>query len=403
MRVVLEPAAFGEAAGWAARYAAGAGNSQPMLAGVHLAVAGTTLTLRTTDGDTMATVEVPAGVAGEGEVVLPAKLVGDIARRLPDERVCLDLEGAAATLTCGTLTLELQGMPPEGFPPPRALPTAIGTVRADDLAAAVRRTAAGIGDERQQPPFRSYGILAGQTLRIAATDRYRLPAADCAWQPTAGHREGAALLVPPVLAEVAAGLPASGEVALHADSARRAFGLSWPGRRVLLPVVDAEMTPYGRALTMASATRFAVEVDRKELLDALARVSPMVEPETVSEGGREKRVGQARLGLGFGPEGLQLAVRGRVGRIAETVEVPYEGPPLELRVNLGFLTEAVRATGGERIRIGLPNASADPRQHRMVTLARVGESGYLHVVMLMQAYGGPLDPWMAPPGQLRAA
>jgi len=212
---------FADAVTWAARYASGgrrqagggrrdASEAIPLraaYAGLHIAAAGTRLVLRATDGDAAARAEVDAGVAGEGEVVLPAKLLADVATKLPKEIVILEVEGAGATLTCGGLALQLQSTNPADFPSASELPPTLGAVRAGDLREAVKRVVPGIGDEDQYPQWRSFGILAGPALRIVATDRARLPAADTPWQPTLDHQENVAFLAPRSLADIAATCP----------------------------------------------------------------------------------------------------------------------------------------------------------------------------------------------------
>jgi len=145
----------------------------------------------------------------------------------------------------------------------------------------------------------------------------------------------------------------------------------------------------------AAQARLSAELDREELAAALERVKPMVQ--------RGSKGDMTKLGLRLRAGGVELVMRGSAGMITEVVAAEYDGPDLALRVMPTHLTDAVKATGGERIRIGLPSAAADPQQHRMITVARVGETGYLHLVMLMRYAGDALDPWVQPRGRLRGA
>ncbi len=396
LTAVFERKAFADAATWAARYARSGGDGSPRLSGLLVTVKGTTATLRATDGYVWATVTLPAGVEQGGTVMLPAGLVGQIASSLPEGSVALRVDGATAGLTCGTLTAELHTLDTSMVQRPPELDEVLGAVRAADLRVAIRRTAPGVGNEKQEVSFRAFGILAGPALRIAAADRYRLPAADIAWQPTLDHQGATVFLAPPALRDVAAHLPADGEVTIRLAANRATFGLSWPDHDVVLPTVAAEPVPYHRSLAMAARVALAVELDQAEFAATLKRLGHTVEKS--SDGGKSK------LGLRLVPgEGLELACRGSAGRLAEMVEADYDGPELVLRVNHSHLAAAVDATGGERIRLAFPSDSPDANTHRLFAVSRVGETGYVHIVMLNRYSGDALDPWVTSRRGMRAA
>lgn len=401
MKAIFDPAEFAEAVAWTARHALGSSaGGWPILTGLLMHAEGAQVVIRASDGDVWVRATIPADVVEPGATVLPARLLADVAKGLPKAPVDLATERASATLTCGGLALEVGTQDPADFPMAPELPEVLGAVNAAELQEAVARVKCGVGNKKETAPFRSFGLLAGPALRLVATDRNRLPAADVPWQPTLDHPEGTvAALLPPDLADVAGRLPKHGDVTLHLgarqDGVRR-FGLTWPGHDVVLPIVEAQAPPYGRTLGLA-VPKLSVELDHTEVAAALRRVGATVER-------REDATTTLGVRLAPGAPGtIEFLARSVLGRAGETLEVDYDGPELSLRVNWAYLRDAVEAVGGERIRIGLPSTSEDPAKHRMLAIHRSNETTYIHIVMLVRYMGDAFDPWIYVDRRLRGA
>lgn len=402
MKAVFDPAEFAEAVAWTARHARqSSGDRWPILTGLLIHAEGDRVAIRASDGDVWVRATVPAKeVIEPGATVLPAHLLADVAKGLPEAQVELATERASATLTCGGLALEVGTQDAADFPAPPELPKVLGAVNAAAFQDAVARVKCAVGSTKEAAPFRSFGLLAGPALRLAATDRNRMPAADVPWQPTLDHPEGTGtVLLPPDLADVAGRSPKYGDITLHLgarqDGVRR-FGLTWPGHEVVLPIVEAPAPPYDRTLGLA-VPKLSVELERAQVAAVLKRVGATVERRE----GATTTLG-VRLTPGA-PGTIEFLARSVLGRAGETLEVDYEGPELSLRVNWAYLRDAVEAVGGERICIGLPSTSEDPAKHRMLAIHRSNETTYIHIVMLVRYAGDAYDPWIYVDRRLRGA
>lgn len=375
MKATLDPGSFRDAAVWAAGYAAQPGREgDPVLTGLLVDCSGETTVLRATDRDVWATAEVTGVVHDHGTAVLPSRLLADVASKLPDKAVELVVEDGGATLTCGTLELRVQTLAAHdypvdstGFPPP------LGTACAELFRDALGRAGVAVGTDKQGPPWNTLALLAGPRLRLASVDRYRLAAADLDWTPVGGREHEAALL-PALVVALAKELPANGTVAVHLDDRR--FGLAWPGRTVVSPVVVADVPPYGKQVAGAAVVKATLEVDRADLLEALGRLAP----------GVDKRGDfAAKMSLRLAAGSLELTVTSdAVRRMREVVEATYDGPEIELSLNWAYLRAAVTAVGGERLRVTLPTADPNPLKHRKVVLTTETDPDYLHLVMLLR-------------------
>ncbi|MEX5635762.1 DNA polymerase III subunit beta [Parafrankia sp. FMc2] len=346
---------------------------------VHLTAEDGRLVLQATDLDVWATAEVEATVDTPGTAILHAKLVTEVAGRLRKAPVTLELEGTALTLTCGAMVLHARTMN-VAWPQFPAVPTEIGRVKAEALRDAVARVAPGVGEPEADPPFRSISADTADTLTLAATDRRRLAVARVALEPVLGYTGDAGVLLPATLVAVAQGLPKSGDASLHLDpvstatQGARRFGLSWPGRSVSAGTVMGVAAPYARTLAIAKPVLTAA-VDRAELVDAIRRVVPAAERDKVKA---------IRMDLTFTPGELELTGASAAGEAREAVEAEYDGPEIPLHLNAQYLLDALEATGGERVHIGLAKTDTDPRKHATLMITNPQDPNYMHVVTLIR-------------------
>lgn len=93
-------------------------NTIPILANVLLRADGTRMTLKATDLDLEVTETVPASVEADGSTTVPAHMLYDIVRKLPDgSEVMLSIgDGSGLSLVSGRSSFRLQMLPETDFP-----------------------------------------------------------------------------------------------------------------------------------------------------------------------------------------------------------------------------------------------------------------------------------------------
>ena len=92
MKFRVERELLTEALGAAARVASSRNNAMPALSGVHMQVKGDSLVLTCTDNDLSVRSTLAVGGAQDGVAVVSAKLVSDIVRAMPEEKVTIDAQ-----------------------------------------------------------------------------------------------------------------------------------------------------------------------------------------------------------------------------------------------------------------------------------------------------------------------
>ena len=102
-------------------------------------------------------------------------------------------------MTCGEAAFTLATLPPDEYPELPDLPQLAGTADGGVLAAAIGQVTPAASRDDTLPMLTAVSIeLTGETMTLAATDRYRLAVRDLGWSPApgAGDHGRVAVLVP---------------------------------------------------------------------------------------------------------------------------------------------------------------------------------------------------------------
>jgi DNA polymerase III subunit beta len=309
-----------------------------VLAGVRLTASGEELELAATDMELSLRTTLPANVAGEGSVVVPGKLLSDLARLLPAGDVSLQVQEGSLNVTNGSYASRLHTYAAEDFPrlPSSDLP--LTTLAAVPLLETIERVSRSASRDESRPVLT--GILVrfeGATLTMAATDSYRLSMKETALPQPGPDLE--AIIPARALAElqrIAAGAETvelgvlENHVVFHADgvwlTTRRIDG-QFPNVKQLVPdTFEIQLT-----------------LPRSELLDVVRRAAVMAQR-------------NAPLRLRFAEGELTVSAQSQdVGETRETLPVPYSGEAIEIGFNADFLREGLESVPTDDIELKLIN------------------------------------------------
>ncbi|MPY82610.1 MAG: DNA polymerase III subunit beta [Actinophytocola sp.] len=340
MKIRVERDGLADAVAWVAR-SLPARPSVPVLGGVLLeAGAGPddsdALTVSGFDYEVSATVGVPATIADGGKALVSGRLLADITKALPAQPVDITVDGSRATITCGSARFSLPTMPVEDYPQLPAQPSLAGELAGETFGQAVAQVAVASGKDDTLPMLTGLRLeITGDTLTMVATDRFRLAMKEFSWQPAEGMADAAVLVPARTLAEAAKSLGSSGTtVRLGLSSSEGLLGLSGAGRFATTRLLDAEFPPYRQLLPSQHTSRAVLDV--ATLAEAIKRVS------LVAERGTQVR-------LEFGDQSLRLTAGGDdEGSAEEELPVEYEGEPVTIAFNPGYLSDGLAALNTER-------------------------------------------------------
>jgi DNA polymerase-3 subunit beta len=374
----VERDVLADAVGWTAR-ALPARPAVPVLAGMRLAAAGE-LTLSTFDYEASAQASVPAVTDDEGTVLVSGRLLAEIVRSLPARPVELSSDGTRATLVCGSAKFTLMLLPEEEYPTLPAMPPLAGSVGSDVLASAISQVAVAAGRDDTLPALTGIRVeMAGDTLTLVATDRYRLAVRELHWQPARPDISGAVLVPARVLSDTARSLTSAAEVAIGLGGAAGAeqaggdgiIGFEAGGRQATTRLLGGE---YPRYQTLLPSEFSAVaELPAAPFAESVRRVALVAERNTPVR--LSFSAGQLVLDAGTGDE----------AQATETLEASFDGDDLQIAFNPGYLLDGLTAADSDTARISFTT----PTRPAVITGKR-GEDAqqdYRYVLMPIRSAG----------------
>ncbi|MFM9035602.1 MAG: DNA polymerase III subunit beta [Mycobacterium sp.] len=340
---------FADAVAWVARSLPSRPPSNPVLAGVLITGSEQGLSISAFDFDVSAEAQVPAEIASPGTVLVSGRLLSEITRALPAKPVDVHVDGARMLLNCGNAKFSLPAMPVEDYPALPELPAETGVLPADVFAEAVGQVAVAAGRDDPLPMLTGIRLeIAGDTVVLAATDRFRLAVRELTWSTTAPEMEAAVLVPARTLAEAAKAVTPGTDVhvamgAGAAVGAERLLGMRSGGRRSTTRLLDTEFPKYRQLLPTEHTAVATIAV--AELTEAIKRVA------LVADRGAQVRMefGRDVLRLSAGADG--------VGMAEEELPVDFAGEPLTIAFNPTYLTDGLGSLHCDRVTFGFTTSS----------------------------------------------
>ena len=341
----------------------------PVLGGILLEVSDTTLVVAGFDYEVSTRAEISVDADADGRILVSGRLLAEITRALPAGKpVDLQTDGTRVNITAGSAKFSLPTMPVEDYPPLPEMPAASGTVEANAFAEAVVQTAISAGRDDTLPMLTGVRVeIEGDTLTLAATDRFRLAVREVGWTPDVPSLSTAVLVPARTLLDTAKAFSGAGSVVVALGDGL--LGLQAGGRRTTVRLLDVEFVKYRSLLPTSSTT--TVQVSVAELTEAIRRVA------LVTDRGHHLRM-QVTDGL------LTLTAGGDdEGRAEEALSVEASGAELLIAFNPAYLLDGLGVLHTDTVRLSFTTPS---RPALMVPVPKTDgdtepESAYQYVVM----------------------
>lgn len=376
MKFRVERDVLADAVAWTAR-SLPVRPSLPVLAGMLLETTeDSTLRLSSFDYEVSAQVSVEATSAEAGTVLVSGKLLAEITRSLPAQPVDVSTDGSKVVLTCGSAKFTLLTLPVEDYPSLPEMPPAAGQVGSDVFAAAVGQTAIAAGRDDTLPFLTGIRVeIEGETVTLAATDRYRLAVREFQWTPGKPDISAVALVPAKTLADTAKSLTGGAEVSIalsSEDVGEGMIGFEGGGRRTTTRLLDGDLPKYRSLFPTEFATR--AEVATAPFIEAVKRVSLVAERNTP-------------LRLAFSQGELVLeAGTGDEAQAVEALEAKLEGEDIRSAFNPQFLLDGLNAIGSDTACMEFTT----PTKPAVITAKPAGESetaDYRYLIMPVRMSG----------------
>jgi DNA polymerase III subunit beta len=310
-----------------------------VLGGIQLRAEAGQLHLAATDMELSLRASVDAHVSGEGTVVVPGRLLLDIARSLPDSEVTIEHkpEEAVVVVAAGSANYRLHTYSSEDFPRLPEIDTeALYAIERDALVDTVARVGRSASRDESRP------VLTGILVRfepgrvvMAATDSYRLAVKETPVEAALPDLE--AIIPARALQELGRIAAGADEVQLGLQENHVVFGAD--GTWLTTRRIDGQFPNYRQLLP--EQFEHELSLPREELLEVVRRVSLMAQ-----------RNSPLRLRFADG-ELTVSAVTQDVGEARESLPAPFTGDAMEIGFNAEFLRDGLDSVDSDTVKLKL--------------------------------------------------
>jgi len=309
--------------------------------------------LRATDMEIGLRVPLDAEVSRPGSAVLPARLLLDVTRSLPAEKLTMELRSAEqdVELICGPSTFHLRTLRTEDFPSlPSPSPDTRVALPAEAFLETITRVARSASRDETRPVLT--GILmsaAGQELRMVATDSYRLSVKQTALE-TALEGTLEANVPARALQELV-------RIAQQAPS--ESLAVSVGQNQAIFELGDGQFPNYRQLLP--ESVEHELRLATAEVTDVVRRISLLAQK-------------NAPLRLSFSEGTLTVSAQTPdVGEAREALPVPFHGEPFEIGFNPEFLRDGLESVQSDELVLKL----ISPLRPGLIESPETGDFVYL--------------------------
>lgn len=337
--------------------------TMPILECIRFEAKGDQLKLTATDLELFIESQMPCRILEEGVVVIPATMIGNIFRKLPQEVVTLTEQEGRVQIDCGAVHFDIQVPNPEDFPPMPQPEEAGETVLDNDLLIqAIRETefATSMDETRIELTGIFYERKKDQ-LSLVSLDGYRMAVRKIALAADAPEKASSAIVPKRAFNELSRILKEDEKTAIALAPGHIHFTSG--SVRMVARLIDKKYIQYEDIIS----THFSSEIilDRQDFQAALERASLLAKEERAN-----------LIKLLFQAEGLLIQSNSEIGSVQEKLGAKIDGEEMTIAFNAKYLLDGIKALHCDRVLLRL-NGPLNP----MVIHPEGEVDSYLYLVL----------------------
>jgi len=346
----------------------------PILSNYLFEATGDKLSLTATDLDLSLRTSCNAKVKKEGACTIPARKLHDYVKLLPDADITIRLlENHWVSIRCGRSNTKMVGMARSNFPGLPVFPSA-GAIKipAAVLRSMIAKTGFAIASEESRYTLNgALMVLKPESITMVATDGHRLAHIERAGEKFEGVSGEMKTLIPKkAMDELKSLLDSHGESEVETiDFAKDESTLFFRvGPRLLTSRQLTGQFPNYEAVLPKDITK-SIALHGEELGAAIARVAQFAD--------ERSRAVKLRLEKGE----LKISASStEMGDSEDSIEVAYDGEPIQIGFNAQYLIDFIKATGSCEVKLELKDAQSAGQ----LRPAEAEDYKYRYIVMPMR-------------------
>ena len=289
---------------------------------------------------------ISADVSEPGNVVLNARLFGEIVRSLPDGVVTVSTDnGNLTSITCGSADFSIMGTSSDDYPD---LPDADGhntiVIAQELLRDMVGRTLFAVSDNEARPVYTgSLFEVESRKLTVVSVDGYRL--ALRRGELVSSDFDNTSFIVPGMALSDVEKICTDGENPVRITVGLKHISFSIDDTVVVSRRLEGEFLNYRRSIP--TDFRYQVKAARTELTRVVDRVSLIIDVKTKNP-----------LRCVFGDGEVRLTCITNLGKAEDICPIEGSGGDLEIGFNNRYLLDALKAAPADELLLCLNTGSS---------------------------------------------
>lgn len=334
------------------------------LEGLLIEAVGDTVTISGYDLKTGITTKIPADVKETGDIVLNARLLGEIIRKMPGDDITISVsENFMTKITGGMSEFEIMATPADDYPELPVVDYANSiSIKQKTLKAMISQTCFAVSDNEARPILTGALFEAeGENLTVVAVDGYRLALRK---EPLEEAAVNAYSFVVPgtALSEVEKIVSDSEDVvSINIGLKHIMFKI---GDTVLISRrLEGEFLNYRKSVPMTG--KFDVKANCRSVIEAVERVSLIISDKLKSP-----------VRCTFDDNVLRLITSTTLGKASDECPIDGSAEGLEIGFNNKYLLDALKAAPADEIIIRLSSGTLP-----CLILPADGSDNFLYMVL----------------------
>lgn len=306
----------------------------PALEGILLQAEGFQVTLTGHDTEIAITTTVEANVMEPGQAVIPAKLFGDLVRRMNGEEIEITTTmNGTANIKGASTEFDISSFSVDDYP---TLPTP-GAEKALEIQASVlnemiSRTLYAVSQDDKKPVHTGELFsIEENKLTVVALDGYRLAITE---QEISSSQQLDIIIPAKALTEVSR-LMGDGEEVVKISANRHFIVFIAGGYTIISRLLEGAFLDYKRVVPQGYRTR--VEIDVKMFVETVERASLII---------TERLKNPLRITFG---DNVIVRCQTNLGKVHDSMDAVVEGEAVEIGFNNRYLLDALRNSGCEKV------------------------------------------------------
>ncbi|MCM1114845.1 MAG: DNA polymerase III subunit beta [Clostridium sp.] len=338
----------------------------PTIEGILMECGSDTLSLTGYDFEFGINTILEANVVEPGAIVINAKVLNDIIRKLPDGNVTFDISGTSVSIISGAAQYNIMGIDAEDYP---ELPSVSGGyplfLNESILQSMISQTLFAVADNESSKPVHT-GLkfeLTLNQLRLVGVDGFRLAIRTEAVQYDG---EDISFIVPKkTIRELIKLMGNNAEKDVSISVGKRHIVFDVDNYSIISRLLDGEFLDYNVSIPKTAST--TILINTEDAINCIEHTLPVIENDKKNP-----------IRCLFDGDEMRVSTVSSLGRVVDYTHANVSGDRVEIGFNSKFILDALHAADTDQVKIEL-NSAVSPAK-----VMPINDDSFLFLVLPMR-------------------